>query len=179
MLLNDENISRAGNQWFEAKLIPEHKTRLGHRALSRVRSALANGINVTRNCGRVGRARLMALYLLALWHFPSVPELDTNNPCAARSCLFAKRTRLRLCNLHPRVHHIVLPFHPFSPSACPLRALGIVTGLCRDVLSATRKFVRTSCMLACIARWRRIHSAEIVTLRFFSSSAIPVLPYGY
>ena len=66
MLLNDENISRAGNQWFEAKLIPEYKTRLGHRALSRVRSALADGINVTRNCGRVGRARLMALYLLAL-----------------------------------------------------------------------------------------------------------------
>lgn len=54
MLLNDENISRAGNQWFEAKLIPEHKTRFGHRALSRVRSALADGINVTRNCGRVG-----------------------------------------------------------------------------------------------------------------------------
>lgn len=54
MLLNDANISPAENQWFEAKLIPERKTRLGRRALSRVGAALAVGINVTRNCGRVG-----------------------------------------------------------------------------------------------------------------------------
>lgn len=81
----------------------------------------------------------------------------------------------RLCNLHPRAHHIALSLslYPYLPSVSLLRpvpcALRDRYGFMSPAFSlgATRKFASGQ-----RAR-RRIHSAEIVTLRFFSLSAIP------
>lgn len=112
----------------------------------------------------------MALYLLALWHFPSIPKPDTNNPRVARLCLSAKNARAScLCNLHPRVHHIsILLLHLLSSFTCCLRALKIVAGF-NIYATFLTQLVNLFQYHVCIARcW--IYPAEIVTLRFFSSN---------
>lgn len=75
---------------------------------------------------------------------------------------------------------LLLSFPPPLSFISSLRAPRIVTGLCRGVLSAARKFVRTTCTLACIARvtprpfrWNR-HASIL-----FAERAISALPYGY
>lgn len=73
--------------------------------------------------------------------FPGLIPIIRARVLYAYACPRGKRARLRLCNLHSRVYRYSSSV--FIPSACSLR---IVTGLCRDVLSTTRKFVRTSRM---------------------------------
>lgn len=119
------------------------------------------------------RASLMALYLLALWHFPSIPGLDTNNP----------RARVCVCVLHAcprgkwasasslmqfafaRVCTVSVFLIRFLRLLAPLGSLRIYVAMCLAQL------INSSGHRACIARRCRICSVEIVTLWFFSSSA--------